>query len=456
MDKKVNNTNELDIKFVKANEFRKLLLSHMKIKNFLFDSLFLILPVILTIGIFITLSYTYMLSIIFIYFILPMYFCFYLRVSYTLTGFGDSNYTYGKAYKDYFGRRSGAFSWIMPFFVFLMIYYFVDFIFTNFALTPLINYMYPQIGQEVEQYMLNNPNSTVMMMFSYLSGEIFVKYANELTRCFAIIRGLSIFIPAVCAVLMIYSSMIQHFAGFTTYPSIMNNTGGYIVRKLGKNVIKSFDSKVSNKMNVLDIVVFSLIGVGCYALGMYINTLFNTNLLQLVEVFPFCFAFAIMMLLFPVILVRRFASLVSNYTYLAKLEKFKIELSMYMSFNIGEVDPMYANMNPMLNLMDVYENLDKNVQNFDINEYMNTFREKMNSKKENQSADDVFAEVFKQMTNLDNKQENDKAPTQNPDKTDKNDDNIGSTIIDFEDKDMIFVDELKSSENDDKSEDNKD
>ena len=75
------------------------------------------------------------------------------------------------------------------------------------------------------------------------------------------------------------------------------------------------------------------------------------------------------------------------------------------------------------------ENLDKNVQNFDINEYMNIFREKMNNKTENQSADDVFAEVFKQMTNLNNKQENDKAPTQNPDTTEKNDDNIACKKI---------------------------
>lgn len=316
MNKKFNANKEYYEQYLQAKAKYKEILKGVSVKSVFKDILFLILPVILTIGTFFILAYTFMIGVLFLYLIFPMYYCFYVRISYTVTHFGEKNYNYVKAYKDYFSGKGKIFRWIVASFSFVSVFYLLDFFFTRYVFGALLNHMYPVISDDINKFIESNPSATFEIMTNYWI-QLYNSDIGEITQVLSLSNGIPIYLATIFPLVILIKNMFDHFACSYVFPgsSFLLGSRG---RQRGSLLIKDIDKNINMRFMWYHVVILVLMYSVSYALGMYFLTLFKIPYVQVMEFIPLSIAFFVLSMCLPAFLVFGFSNVLSSFTYSSK------------------------------------------------------------------------------------------------------------------------------------------
>lgn len=338
----------------------------VRLNRLFIDSLYF-LPSLLVFGICIALSpLTYGLSILGFFPGFIFLFTAFQRISNTVSGYGDSNYTFKKGYNDFF-KKGSFFSIFKSMLVFLIVYNLVNF-FLSLATIDLIGLYDPTVATSLRGL---NVSDFVGGYVSEEANKIFAANLDPIARVIQLIRSLSLYLPMILCIAFISSDMQKVFLASYISP-VIDKQLGVFKKSLGKSFIKSVKSDYI-KGNLISgstfFVCFSLIyGLLTWAVTYIIpNSYVFTSF---IGTLPLILSLVVCSFLFPIYFLFQFSYLLAMmpevYKHCDGINKANILVTYYTqkSFDAESFTPFY-NYNITEEMKkEAFKVLDEQKQNF--------------------------------------------------------------------------------------------
>ena len=303
-------------------------------KSHLLNLLLLLLPIILTIGIFIASLYSYGIPLVLLYFVLPMYYSVEKSMRNKLSGIGDGSVSYAQGYKDFFGAAQGGVFGLFSALIKTLILIFAFYLIFS-TLLPYIANAFGFGGVYTELYNLVQQRATSAELVNFM-----IEKGYLLTSSLSVLISVIFFIPQFLFLFFFVSgSLIDHFQCTIVLPDIDKNISASQARAMTRGIFKRLNFNIrfikALKYNWYLYIMFALL----YALVSYFVTkivVTNVTLIPLVIVIVPASSLLYGIILDYFALMNSYAILEESQDYLLAKLPLQIQATLYQTFNNPE------------------------------------------------------------------------------------------------------------------------